>query len=56
MKSMTLEMLISIKSNLKLDLIDLKPDLDQKKTNFLTHSRINDDEIHFIKFEGKIPV
>ena len=52
--SLTIELLVSIRCNMKLDLIDLSPDPGQK-VNFLTPSKINDDEIHFVKFEGRLP-
>ena len=54
MDTLTMELLVAIRSNLKLDLIDLGPDPGQK-AKFLTPSRINDDEIHFVKFEGRVP-
>ena len=52
--SLTIELLVSIRCNMKLDMIDLSPDPGQK-VNFLTPSKINDDEIHFVKFEGRMP-
>ena len=52
--SLTIELLVSIRCNMKLDLIDLSPDPGQK-VNLLTPSKINDDEIHFVKFEGRLP-
>ena len=55
MDSLTIELQVAIKSNLKLDLVDKKPEADQKK-RFLTPSQRNDDEIHFVKFEGRFPV
>ena len=53
--SLTIELIVAIKSNLKLDLVDLKPEKNQKKKSYLTASKINDDEIHFVKFEGRLP-
>ena len=54
MDSLTMELLVAIKSSLKLDLVDLSPDEGQRP-NFLTESKLNDDEIHFVKFEGRLP-
>jgi len=56
MDSLTIELLVAIRSNLKLDLVDKKPGAEQEKKSFLTKSRRNDDEIHFVKFEGRFPV
>ena len=52
--TLTIELLVGIRSSLKLDLVDCEPEKGQK-ANFLTKSRRLDDEIHFVKFEGKIP-
>ena len=49
-----MELKVAIRSNLKLDLVDLKPDADQRP-NFLSPKRKNDDEIHFVQFEGRLP-
>lgn len=54
MDTLTIELLVSIRSNLKLDMVDLSPEPGQK-AKFLTPSKVNDDEIHFIKFEGRLP-
>ena len=56
LKTVTLEMQVAIKSNLKLDLVDLSPDIDQQKITFMDPSRQNDNEIHFVKFEGLLPI
>lgn len=53
--TLTLELIVAIKSNLKLDLVDLSPDDRHQKVNFLTNSKKTDDEIHFVKFEGRLP-
>lgn len=52
--TLTLELIVAIKSNLKLDLIDRHPDKGQRQ-QFLTPSKRNDDEIHFVRFEGRLP-
>ena len=54
MDTLTLELKVAIRSNLKLDLVDLKPDAGQNP-NFLSPKRKNDDEIHFVQFEGRMP-
>ena len=54
MDTLTMELKVAIRSNLKLDLVDLNPDAGQKP-NFLSPNRKNDDEIHFVQFEGRLP-
>ena len=52
--TLTLELVVAIRTNLKLDIVDLNPDKGQQ-ARFLTKSKRNDDEIHYVKFEGKLP-
>ena len=54
-ETLNLELVVAISSNLKLDLVDLNPDQGQEKIRFLTKSKRNDNETHYIKFEGKLP-
>ena len=53
--TLTVEIIVAFKSNLKLDLVDLHPDKGQQRTTFLTRLMRPEEEIHFVKFEGKLP-